>query len=489
MDSTSSIESIENQFENLGKFADLNQLEYYPPNFPMPVRIEDDDFGFSPGIRIQKRNVHNSSIIFNVSSEDNGDHRQGIHQTKIAEDESQPNEASIKFGATQQQDKQLQDISNGKPIIYLNNEIRYDKIILNLPTDSKDNPSIPKEIDTSGEILKEINNQDPNKKIPSESLSKISMEQNEMSDSSQKSESSQTKNYDFIEINDNSTKNRVKVDGIKNNDNSLNSESLNSVSHKADVKDPNKTIVEDSLPRKSLDKTSSSDSNEKVNSSPPNNLKNENSNEASTQQKISTSNITPIYNHQNFNDDSGKNSANFKPEPYSKTKQIDEIPEISDTVQNQSNLSNLDIIPPQPEDEKIGGTLFIMNEYGVEEENSDTDTNKPVRKSTLEYSTELLDDEFFSEKTRTNPEGESKSSKTPNNGTSSSIINNDQLSQTISATASTLTTIPNYIMSTGQKQVSVQNDKFEEKLKQDVAIPNTVEINLSSPCRLIINIK
>lgn len=98
--------------ENLPIMPELNQEEYYPPNFPKPVRIDDDDSGFSQGNRIQKRNVHNPSIIFNVSSEDNGHHQENDH-IKIAEDADQPN-ADLKIEAEPQTDKQLQIVSDGK---------------------------------------------------------------------------------------------------------------------------------------------------------------------------------------------------------------------------------------------------------------------------------------------------------------------------------------------------------------------------------------
>lgn len=162
---------------------------------------------------------------------------------------------------------------------------------------------------------------------------------------------------------------------------------------------------------------------------------------------------------------------------------------------NVPNANAFDTIPPIPGYDKIGGSLEIMNEYG--EDNSNIET--PVRKSTLEYSTELLDDAFFSEKKGTSPACKRKSCEPSTNITSSNLGTEGTASSVkfdALPTHSAITTVPNYIMSvdrqTDPKPAKRSNSvESESKSKSCTCCkdePNTIEINLNRPCRLVINV-
>lgn len=175
---------------------------------------------------------------------------------------------------------------------------------------------------------------------------------------------------------------------------------------------------------------------------------------------------------------------------YDNTKKHLPAAKISGIPNTVANNNAPDAIPPLPQYDKIGGSLEIMNEYAEDNAN----IQSPVRKSTLEYSTELLDDAFFSEKKGSSPAGQRKSFETSaitssnhsTNGTPSSV-NVDTL-----PAHSAITTVPNYIMSVN-RQTNPKSDSLESEsvLKSCTCYkdePNTIEINLSRPCRLVINV-
>lgn len=108
------VESDTNQSQSKPKMPELNESEYYILNIPEPVGIEEDEKGFMKGIKIQKRNVHSPTIIFNVSSEDNVPENKGKTEEHL---ESNENPGLVDYAKTDDEQSHKRKLDHDCKII------------------------------------------------------------------------------------------------------------------------------------------------------------------------------------------------------------------------------------------------------------------------------------------------------------------------------------------------------------------------------------